>query len=284
MQRAIAESEALAAQSKTNRPDGAGYVNSKDLPRQSNAPPPSVAAPPPPPPSDKFVRALYQFIPSPVDPATVAPGVEELPFETGDIIRVLECVYNEWWRGELIWLVDEGSSAGGTPGREIGRKGIFPTVYVVRTLPLRSQRNALLTSSLASAGGDRFAQHSTAEIPFECVSRRSAITRPSSRRRTGIGASRRIRGDHDISLESGRPNALPSQRCCLRTAGKCSWDAGSGGVCGDSVSRWCVRDDAGGSGSFDRKLSRQTGCVSPCLLQLLSADMQRCIRSTVRSR
>lgn len=135
MQRAIAESEALAAKTSTNRTDGAGYVKSKDLPRQShassNAPPASTSAPPPPPPSDKFVKALYQFVPSPVDPANVAPGIEELPFETGDIIRVLECVYNEWWRGELIWLIDEGSAAGGTPGREIGRKGIFPTVYVV---------------------------------------------------------------------------------------------------------------------------------------------------------
>lgn len=51
------------------------------------------------------VRALYDF---------EGETAEELAFRKGDTIKVLECVYETWWRGELR-----------------GRIGIFPTVYVV---------------------------------------------------------------------------------------------------------------------------------------------------------
>lgn len=51
------------------------------------------------------VRALYDF---------EGETAEELAFRKGDTIKVLECVYETWWRGELR-----------------GRVGIFPTVYVV---------------------------------------------------------------------------------------------------------------------------------------------------------
>ena len=51
-----------------------------------------------------FVRALYDFEPS-------EPG--ELAFAKGDVIRVLDSVYQEWWRGELRLAV-----------------GIFPVNYV----------------------------------------------------------------------------------------------------------------------------------------------------------
>lgn len=52
------------------------------------------------------VRALYDFAPT-------EPG--ELAFSKGDIIRVLDSVYKDWWRGELR-----------------GEAGIFPVNYVVR--------------------------------------------------------------------------------------------------------------------------------------------------------
>jgi signal transducing adaptor molecule len=50
------------------------------------------------------VRALYDFQPT---------EQGELGFEKGDIIRVIESVYRDWWKGELR-----------------GRTGIFPVNYV----------------------------------------------------------------------------------------------------------------------------------------------------------
>lgn len=64
------------------------------------------------------VKALYDF-------NTETP--EELPFRKGDVIRVLECVYEAWWRGELK-----------------GRVGIFPTVYVVRLFPFSLRMTMIL--------------------------------------------------------------------------------------------------------------------------------------------
>lgn len=52
------------------------------------------------------VRALYTFEPT-------EPG--ELSFEKGDIIKVVDRGYQDWWRGQLK-----------------GRTGIFPVNYVVR--------------------------------------------------------------------------------------------------------------------------------------------------------
>jgi signal transducing adaptor molecule len=54
------------------------------------------------------VRALHNFEP------TVAG---ELPFEKGDIIKVTDRAYDNWWRGQLR-----------------GRTGIFPVNYVVRNV------------------------------------------------------------------------------------------------------------------------------------------------------
>jgi signal transducing adaptor molecule len=51
------------------------------------------------------VRALYTFEPT-------EPG--ELAFEKGDIIKVVDRGYKDWWRGQLK-----------------GRTGIFPVNYVV---------------------------------------------------------------------------------------------------------------------------------------------------------
>jgi len=53
------------------------------------------------------VRALYTFEPT-------EPG--ELAFEKGDIIKVVDRGYKDWWRGQLK-----------------GRTGIFPVNYVVRS-------------------------------------------------------------------------------------------------------------------------------------------------------
>jgi signal transducing adaptor molecule len=50
------------------------------------------------------VRALYDFQPT---------EGGELGFEKGDIIRVIESVYRDWWKGELR-----------------GKTGIFPVNYV----------------------------------------------------------------------------------------------------------------------------------------------------------
>lgn len=54
----------------------------------------------------KRVRAIYDF--------DGGQGPDELPFRKGDIIRVTECVYTDWWKGELR-----------------GRTGIFPANRVV---------------------------------------------------------------------------------------------------------------------------------------------------------
>lgn len=62
-----------------------------------SAPPASSARP-------AFVRALYDFEPD-------EPG--ELAFRQGDVIRVLDSVYEQWWRGELRHQV-----------------GIFPVNYI----------------------------------------------------------------------------------------------------------------------------------------------------------
>ena len=56
------------------------------------------------------VRALHTFEPT-------EPG--ELAFEKGDIIRVVDRGYKDWWRGQLK-----------------GRTGIFPVNYVVRVFRL----------------------------------------------------------------------------------------------------------------------------------------------------
>jgi hypothetical protein len=56
------------------------------------------------------VRALYTFEPT-------EPG--ELAFDAGDIIKVVDRGYKDWWRGQLK-----------------GRTGIFPVNYVVCVLNL----------------------------------------------------------------------------------------------------------------------------------------------------
>lgn len=85
----------------------------------SSLPSQSVASPPP---ASTLVvtrvRALYAFEPT-------EPG--ELAFEKGDIIKVVDRGYKDWWRGQLK-----------------GRTGIFPVNYVVRIFIARMSPSRLI--------------------------------------------------------------------------------------------------------------------------------------------
>ncbi|GJN90427.1 hypothetical protein Rhopal_003438-T1 [Rhodotorula paludigena] len=106
LQRALAESAALADPLRNYRPS-AGRATS---PGGGKALPQPVPSPGPHHPQQQQqqpagrVRGLYDF---------VGETSDELPFRRGDVIRVLERVSEEWWKGELK-----------------GRVGIFPTNYV----------------------------------------------------------------------------------------------------------------------------------------------------------
>ena len=78
--------------------------STSSLPSQMVATPASVSIP-----LVTRVKALHTFEPT-------EPG--ELPFEKGDIIKVVDRGYKDWWRGQLK-----------------GRTGIFPVNYVVRVFP-----------------------------------------------------------------------------------------------------------------------------------------------------
>ncbi|CEH14191.1 hse1_ustma ame: full=class e vacuolar protein-sorting machinery protein hse1 [Ceraceosorus bombacis] len=76
------------------------------------------------------VRALYDFAPT---------EAGELAFSKGDIIRVLDSVYEHWWRGELR-----------------GNAGIFPVNYVEvlpNPTPAELQREAELEARLFAQSG-----------------------------------------------------------------------------------------------------------------------------------
>ncbi|PPQ88414.1 hypothetical protein CVT26_004554, partial [Gymnopilus dilepis] len=70
------------------------------------------------------VRALHTFTPS-------EPG--ELAFEKGDIIKVVDRGYKDWWRGQLK-----------------GRTGIFPVNYVFETLPWLASLASLLCEEVGA--------------------------------------------------------------------------------------------------------------------------------------
>jgi hypothetical protein len=148
LQRALEESAKMADPLRgyqpsrppaTNGGDHGGYTNRKALPQQPNGRPASPVeqgfVPPasssvitdprqqqgrdsteprlrsPTSRTPQRVRALYDF--------EAGQSPDELPFQKGDVIRVSECVYADWWRGELR-----------------GRTGIFPANRVVRRLPI----------------------------------------------------------------------------------------------------------------------------------------------------
>jgi len=81
-------------------PQRAPASSTSSLPSQSVTGPAPASAP-----IITRVKALYTFDPT-------EPG--ELAFEKGDIIKVVDRGYKDWWRGQLK-----------------GRTGIFPVNYVV---------------------------------------------------------------------------------------------------------------------------------------------------------
>ncbi|GAA5878262.1 hypothetical protein JCM3774_001134 [Rhodotorula dairenensis] len=90
LQRALAESAALADPVR-NSASPAGAATSRAPPQpERNLP--------------SHARAMYDF---------VGESSDELSFARGDLIRVIDAVSDEWWRGELR-----------------GQTGIFPTNYV----------------------------------------------------------------------------------------------------------------------------------------------------------
>jgi signal transducing adaptor molecule len=94
---------------------------------------PTPAQPPVPMPASR-VRALHKFEPT-------EPG--ELGFEKGDVIKVVDRGYKDWWRGQLR-----------------GKTGIFPVNYVVCVCcfgmdsPLAEIVLTLGSNSRANPGGD----------------------------------------------------------------------------------------------------------------------------------
>ncbi|GAA5893853.1 hypothetical protein JCM5296_004619 [Sporobolomyces johnsonii] len=132
LQRALAESAALADPMRgyqRSQPPSSSYDSRKALPHQPSSsfysqtngrsssppheaafdPPSSSSAIPEAAPQERRkpsrVRALFDF---------EGQTPEELPFRKGDVISVVECVYADWWKGELR-----------------GRVGIFPTNHVL---------------------------------------------------------------------------------------------------------------------------------------------------------
>lgn len=120
LQRALEESEREAREGRS-RTYGGGSSSTSGQGSSSQAhastaassfaaqPPAPVAQPPPPqaytapaPLHPTRARALYDFDPDPDQPG-------ELPLRRGDVVRIIDSAYHEWWRGELR-----------------GRIGIFP--------------------------------------------------------------------------------------------------------------------------------------------------------------
>ncbi|SCV74885.1 BQ2448_7914 [Microbotryum intermedium] len=115
LQRALEESARLAGVGSSGAGQGRTQdYESKALPRQpstnglhdayqSHASTSTSSLPPPRLP--QRARAMYDF--------AGGQSPEELPFHKGDIIKVIDSPYNDWWRGELR-----------------GATGIFPRTYV----------------------------------------------------------------------------------------------------------------------------------------------------------
>ncbi|GAA5882954.1 hypothetical protein JCM16303_006671, partial [Sporobolomyces ruberrimus] len=99
LQRALAESAALSNPLRGFQPSSSS---------SSQSTPTSKSLPSEPSPQNPTrVRALYDF---------TGQTHEELEFKRGDLIRVVECLYEDWWKGENL--------------SRRGRVGIFPRNHV----------------------------------------------------------------------------------------------------------------------------------------------------------
>ncbi|PWN33117.1 uncharacterized protein FA14DRAFT_104533, partial [Meira miltonrushii] len=127
---AQASSSSTAQPYKANNAatSSAGNVN-KSLPDPSHSQMPANQQPQAP--AASRVRALYDFAPS---------EEGELAFQKGDVIRILDSVYEHWWRGELR-----------------GEAGIFPVNYVELLpdpTPADIQREAELEAHIFAQAND----------------------------------------------------------------------------------------------------------------------------------
>ena len=141
-----------------------GYVQSTELNAQTTAPAtaespqPTSTAPTSPTSSSADanaitrVRALHSF--EPTEP-------NELAFEKGDIIKVVNREYKDWWRGQLK-----------------GRTGIFPVNYVVR---LRDNLYVCLCRYLRSDGvQEALPEPTTAELAAEAQQEASVFSQAAN--------------------------------------------------------------------------------------------------------
>ncbi|GAA5907319.1 uncharacterized protein JCM6883_001169 [Sporobolomyces salmoneus] len=101
LQRALAESAALSNPLRGYQPSTSSSHTPANVNDSSS---PAKSLPSEPEPKPTRVQALYDF---------VGQTPEELEFRTGDVVRVVECLYEDWWKGELR-----------------GRVGIFPRNHV----------------------------------------------------------------------------------------------------------------------------------------------------------
>ncbi|TKY88943.1 hypothetical protein EX895_002184 [Sporisorium graminicola] len=115
-------SQSSAAFAQQQGPYANGATSAPSAQPAANAATPAVAS---------RVRALYDFSPT-------EPG--ELAFSRGEIIRVLDSVYEHWWRGEVR-----------------GEAGIFPVNYVEvlpDPTPAELQREAEMEARIFSQAAD----------------------------------------------------------------------------------------------------------------------------------
>ncbi|GAA6017332.1 hypothetical protein JCM11491_000635 [Sporobolomyces phaffii] len=105
LQRALAESAALSNPLRGYQPSSSS--NSQPQSHSNAETTKSLPSEPASQSNPSRVQALYDF---------VGQSVEELEFRRGDIIRVVECLYEDWWKGENL--------------NQRGRIGIFPRNHV----------------------------------------------------------------------------------------------------------------------------------------------------------
>jgi signal transducing adaptor molecule len=98
------------------------------------------------------VRALHGF--EPTEP-------NELAFEKGDVIEVVDREYKDWWKGQLK-----------------GRTGIFPVNYVVRLLanPLHLPFQCLRPSCVQ----EPFPEHAPVELAAEAQQEAAVFSRSAN--------------------------------------------------------------------------------------------------------